>query len=288
MCDLTPLYALIMRIIPFECMEARFMQQALLGLVLLAPMAAAMGVQVVNFRMAFFSDAISHSAFAGVALGILFSTNPHWTMAVFGLVVGLGIMAVQRRSSLSSDTVIGVFFSAVIAFGLAVVSRDRNVARDLQRFLYGDILTIGDGNILALMVLFVILMVFQAWGYNRMLYIGLNPELAKAHRVQVAAYQYAFAGLLSMVVIFSVWAVGVLLVTAMLIVPAATARNLARSAGGMFWWAFLVSITSAVSGLLLSAQDWARTATGATVILCACVWFLASIALAFKRGSRIR
>jgi zinc transport system permease protein len=133
MLDLTPVYDLIAASLPFECMEARFMQQALLGLVLLAPMAAAMGVQVVNFRMAFFSDAISHSAFAGVALGLVLSVSAQWTMPAFGLMVGLGIMAVQRRSTLSSDTVIGVFFSAVIAFGLAVVSRDRNVARDLQR-----------------------------------------------------------------------------------------------------------------------------------------------------------
>jgi len=262
------------------------MQQALLGLVLLAPMAAAMGVQVVNFRMAFFSDAISHSAFAGVALGLVLSVSAQWTMPAFGLMVGLGIMAVQRRSTLSSDTIIGVFFSAVIAFGLAVVSRDRNVARDLQRFLYGDILTIGDGDILALIALFVILMAFQAWGYNRMLYVGLNPVLAKAHRVQVAVYQYLFAGLLSLVVIFSVWAVGVLLVTAMLIVPAAAARNFARSAGGMFWWAVAVSFFSSVAGLLVSAQDWARTATGATIILCSCLWFLASAAVSYRKGGR--
>jgi zinc transport system permease protein len=286
MLDLTPVYDLIAAALPFECMEARFMQQALLGLVLLAPMAAAMGVQVVNFRMAFFSDAISHSAFAGVALGLVLSVSAQWTMPAFGLMVGLGIMAVQRRSTLSSDTIIGVFFSAVIAFGLAVVSRDRNVARDLQRFLYGDILTIGDGDILALIALFVILMAFQAWGYNRMLYVGLNPVLAKAHRVQVAVYQYLFAGLLSLVVIFSVWAVGVLLVTAMLIVPAAAARNFARSAGGMFWWAVAVSFSSSVAGLLVSAQDWARTATGATIILCSCLWFLASAAVSYRKGGR--
>lgn len=277
---------LIDTLLPFACLQAPFMRQALLGLVLLAPMAAAMGVQVVNFRMAFFADAISHSAFAGVAMGLIFAVNPHWTMLAFGLVVGVGIMAVQRGSSLSSDTVIGVFFSAVVAFGLAVVSRDRNAARDLQRFLYGDILTIDDQTLLCLQLLFVLIMVFQAWGYNRMLYIGLNPMLAKAHRVQVASYQFIFAGLLSLVVIFAVWAVGVLLVTALLIVPAATARNLARSAGGMFWWALLVSLTSAVSGLILSAQDWARTATGATVILVACGWFALSLVVNLGRGVR--
>jgi len=285
--DLTLLYSLVSFLFPFECLQARFMQQAMVGLVLLAPMAAAMGVQVVNFRMAFFSDAISHSAFAGVALGLIFSIDPRWTMPLFGLLVGLGIMAVQRNSSLSSDTVIGVFFSAVISFGLAVVSRERSVARDLQRFLYGDILTIGNGEILCLIGLFLSLMAFQAYSYNRLLYIGINPTLARAHRVQVAGYQYTFAALLSLIVMFSVWAVGVLLVTAMLIVPAATARNFARSAGAMFWWAMLVSITSAISGLLISAQDWASTATGATIILVACLWFLISLFFPHGRGGHI-
>ena len=286
--DLSAIYDLIPLILPFECFKARFMQQALVGLILLAPMTAAMGVQVVNFRMAFFSDAVSHSAFAGVALGLIFSVNPQWTMPVFGVLVGLGIIAVQRRSALSSDTVIGVVFSAVIAFGLAVVSRDRSeVARDMQRFLYGDILTIGDGEILWLFVLFVALMIFQFFGYNRMLYIGINPTLAKAHRVHTAAYQYTFAGLLSLIVMFSVRAVGVLLVTAMLIVTAAAARNFARSAGTMFWWAILVSVTSAVAGLILSAQDWARTTTGATVILVAFAWFLVSALVTRLRGERV-
>lgn len=281
--DLSPLYALLAQLLPFDCLQARFMQQAMLGLLLLAPMAAVMGIVVVNFRMAFFADAISHSAFAGVALGLIFSVDPGWTMPAFGMLVGLGIMILQRHTSLSSDTVIGVFFSAMVAFGLAIVSRDRSLARDLQRFLYGDILTISDGQILCLLVLFLALMAFQAASYNHLLYIGLNPTLAQAHRVRVAIHQYIFAGLLSLIVMFSVQAVGVLLVTAMLIVPAAAARNVARSAGSMFWWAMLVSLTSAASGLIVSAQDWARTATGATVILVACGWFLLSMIVAGLR-----
>jgi zinc transport system permease protein len=120
-------------------------------------------------------------------------------------------------------------------------------------------------------------MVFQTLSYNHLLYIGINPALARAHRMRVAVQQYLFAGLLALVVMFSVQAVGVLLVTAMLIVPAAAARNVSRSAGGMFWWAMLVNISSAIAGLIISAQDWARTATGATVILVACGWFLASM-----------
>jgi zinc transport system permease protein len=274
--DLTWLYDVVAFLLPFEAMQARFMQQALIELVLLAPMCAVMGVHVVNFRMAFFSDAISHSAFTGVALGLLLGADARLTMIGFALAVGLAIMAVSRKSSLSIDTVIGVFFSAVIAFGLAVVSRDRSVARNLQMFLYGDILTIGSAEIGMTGVLFAALMTFQVVGFNRLLYVGVNPSLASAHKVPTRAYQYLFAALLSLVVIVSVWAVGVFLVTAMLIVPAASARNLARSASGMFWWALVVALTSAVAGLVVSAQPWAHTATGATIVLCASTWFGAS------------
>ncbi|MDX9840248.1 MAG: metal ABC transporter permease [Desulfobulbus sp.] len=281
---LAPLYALVAQVLPFECMQVRFMQQAMVGLLLLAPMTAVMGILVVNFRMAFFSDAISHSAFAGVALGLLFAVDPDWTMPLFGLLVGLGIMILQRHSRLSSDTVIGVFFSAMVAFGLAIVSRDRSLARDLQRFLYGDILTISDGQVLCLAALLVALMTFQARSYNHLLYIGINPTLAQAHRVRVAVHQYLFAGLLALIVMFSVQAVGVLLVTALLIVPAAAARNLARSAGRMFWWALVISLSSAVVGLLVSAQDWASTATGATIVLVACGWFVLSMVAIALRG----
>jgi len=267
MIDLSPLYELVHVLLPFDVLDALFMQQALVGLILLAPMAAAMGVQVVTFRMAFFSDAISHSAFAGVALGLLLGIDPSWAMIVFGVGVGLAIIAMQRASKLSSDTVIGVIFSAVVAFGIAIVSRDPATGRTMNQFLYGDILTIGDGEVQILLLLFIVLMVFQYFAYNRLLYIGLNPTLAKAHRVPVAAYQFVFAALLSLVVIFSVWAVGVLLVTAMLIVPAATSRLLARTAGSMFWWACIIAVSSAIAGLVISAQPWAATATGATIIL---------------------
>lgn len=278
----------ISALLPFEVMTMRFMQQALLALVLLSPMVALLGVQVVNSRMAFFVDAISHSAFTGVALGLILAVSPQLTMPVFGLIMGLAIVLAQRKSSLTSDTVIGVFFSAVVAFGLAVVSREKNVARDIQQFLYGDILTIGMNDIIAIFVLLIILILFQLSGFNRILYISISPTLAKVHGIRVEFYQYIYSGFLALVVIFSVRAVGVLLVTAMMIVPAAAARNCAQSAGNMVWWALLVSCSSSIIGLLISAQDWARTATGATIIIVAFVWFLLSLGVNYFRsiGSR--
>ena len=272
------------KLMPLECMQMRFMQTAMLGLILITPMAALAGTQVVNFRMAFFSDAIGHSAFAGVAFGLLFAVSPGITMPLLALIVGIGIMAVKQRSGLSTDTIIGVFFSAVVAAGLAVVSRYPQAARDMQMFLYGDILTISDTDLAVMVLLLIVFLLFQAFSFNKLICIGLNLQLAKAHRIRTAFYQYLFAALLSLVVILSVKAVGVLLVTAMLITPAAAARNLASSYGKMVWIAILISLFSAIAGLLLSAQEWMRTAAGATIVLCSCVFFCLS--LLFRRRTR--
>ena len=144
--DLSWLFSLASHF-PLDGMDMRFMQQALVALVLLAPMTAALGVQVVHYRMAFFSDAVGHSAFAGVAAGLILGVDPHLSMPLFGLAVGLLIMFMQRFSALPSDTVIGVVFSAVVAGGLAVVSRNNTIARDLQQFLYGDILPMTETDI---------------------------------------------------------------------------------------------------------------------------------------------
>ncbi|WP_294557700.1 metal ABC transporter permease [uncultured Mailhella sp.] len=283
--DLSWLFSLASHF-PLDGMDMRFMQQALVALVLLAPMTAALGVQVVHYRMAFFSDAVGHSAFAGVAIGLVLGVDPHLSMPLFGLAVGLLIMFMQRFSALPSDTVIGVVFSAVVAGGLAVVSRNNTIARDLQQFLYGDILTMTETDIVWLCGLFLLFVLFEFLAFNRLLYAGTSGIIARAHRVPVAFFEYLFSALLALVVMFSVWGVGVLLVTAMLTVPAASARNFARTAGGMFWWAIVVGTSSAVAGLALSVQPWMGTATGATIILVSCFWFLMSVVAASVRNER--
>ncbi len=283
MIDLSFLYQLAAHF-PLDGMEMRFMQQALVALVFLAPMTAALGVQVIQYRMAFFSDAVGHSAFAGVALGLLLGVHPHLSMPVFGLCVGLLIMFMQRFSALPSDTVIGVVFSAVVAAGLAVVSREHTIARDIQQFLYGDILTMTEGDLSFLALLFIAFFLFEFFAYNKLLYASSSGTVARVHGIHAAVYEYLFAAILALVVMFSVWGVGVLLVTALLIVPAATARNLATTAGGIFWWAIVVSLLSGIGGLSLSVQPWMRTATGASIILVASLCFLVSLAVVALRG----
>ena len=261
---------------PLECMEPEFMRRAMLGLLLIAPLAALSGVQVVNSRMSFFSDAIGHSAFAGVALGLILSLPVEFTMPALALAIGLLIMYLRRGSRLSTDTVIGIIFSAVVAFGLAIVSRNREASRGVNMFLYGDILTIGDNEIALLACLLVAFLAFQFFAWNRMLHISVNEQIAGVHRIRVSAYQYVFAALLSLVVILCVRAVGVLLVTAILIVPAATARNFARNSRQLFFLSLAFSYISCAGGLLISAQEQANVSAGAAIVLLACAMFAVS------------
>lgn len=260
----------------FPFLEPRFMRQAMLGLLLLAPITAMLGVHVLNFRMAFFSDAVGHSAFAGLALGLILGAPPQTAVLVFGVIIGFAIMAAQRKSGLAADAAIGIVFSAVVAFGLAVVSRAPNLARDAQQYLYGDILTVTEGEIAVLALLLIALAIFEVFGWNRLLALSLSPTLARLDCGVTAIWQYALSGMLALAVMFSVRAVGVLLVTALLIVPAASGRNFAKSMSGVFWWAIFISCFSCIAGLILSAQEWLQTASGATVILVACLFFAAS------------
>lgn len=271
-------------LLPFDCLQPGFMRQALLGLLLLSPMTAMLGIHVLNFRMAFFSDAVGHSAFAGLACGLIIGAPPQTAVLVFGVLVGIFIMAVQRKSGLSADASIGIVFSGVVAFGLAVVSRAPNLGREIQQYLYGDILTVSIAETGILAGLLICVCLFEYFGWNRMLALALSPSLARVAGISTGFWQYLFAALLALAVMFCVRTVGVLLVTAMLIVPAAAGRNLAKNMGQAFWWSILVSVSSSVAGLLLSAQEWLATASGATVILVACLWF--GFSTMFARLSR--
>ncbi len=276
------LYQLMDALLPFAWAEDLFMKRALIAVLLVGPVSAAMGVMVVNFRMAFFSDAISHSAFTGVALGVLFGIDPAYTLIGFGVLVGLMIISVRQRSALSVDTVIGVFFSFSVALGIVIISARKSLTRDLHAYLYGDVLSVAGSELLGMAILFAATAVFLFFFFNHLFLIGINERLAKAGGVRVKALEYAYALLLALVVTVSIRVIGLLLVTAMLVVPAATGRNMARSVRGMFWGSVGAGLLSGILGL--AASFYWDSAAGATIILVASGLFLLSQLYAAIRG----
>ena len=267
-------YGIMDRLLPFAFAEPHFMKRAILAMLLIAPTAAAVGVPLVHFRMAFFSDAIGHSAFTGVALGVLLGIHPLLTMIAFGLFVAWAITMVRGRTELSPDTVIGVFFSTVIALGIAIISAQKGLTRNLQSFLYGDLLAVSEAEVLWLACLFLGVGVYIFFTFNRLMLLGVHEGFARSRGVPVRAIEVSFALVVALVVTAAIRAVGILLVTALLVIPAAAARNAARGTAQAFWGAIAVSVVSGLAGIAASYS--LDTATGATVVLFASAFFAAT------------
>lgn len=295
------LAAAVARLVPFAPFhDALFLQRALLGLFLLAPLCSMIGMQVVNYRLAFFSEAVGHSAFTGVAVGLLLGVLldvPAMTghempvtlvMAAFGMLVAAAITAYRRSTTLSSDTILGVFSAFVIAAGLCIIDvlirqgwlHGQSI---YQSFLMGSILTITKEQLAVLMGLFLVVVGVQVFAYNRLMFLGINAELACTRGIRVPMYEYLFAAMLALVVMFSIQVVGVLLVTALLVIPGATARNLSRTAGGSWWISLAAAMVACIAGLVVSVV--LDTPTGATVILCMTALFLATTPVPAFRGA---
>jgi zinc transport system permease protein len=271
--------------------ENVWMARGLVTMLLIGPLLAAVGLQVVNFRLAFFSEAIGHSAYTGVALGIILGSIPSlaWlppqaVMVTFGALVAIIVTAYRRGTSLSGDTVIGVFSSTVISLGLVLIYMfDPKKGGGLNGYLIGNLLTVQPIEVAVLALFFLLAMVTLGFTFNRLLLTGLNPALATTLGVPVAALDYGFATLLAVLVMFSIPAVGILTVTSMLVIPAAAARNLARGAFGLFWWGAAIATLSGVVGLVVSFE-W-DTPVGASAVLCNAVAFALSALVARWRKS---
>lgn len=240
---------------------------AALAIVLVSLICGGVGSLVVGNRMAFFSDALGHCALAGVSLGILITLGMRlaadhpfhdWleplVMVAFGAAVGVGIAFVRERTSLASDTVIGVFFAGAIGFGsLMYAALSRRSNKDPEMFLFGSPISITEGDLLRLMLLAVVMAVVLMLRYNQFVFASFNPSLARSRRIPVRTHNYLFIVLLALVVNLSLKAVGIMLINAMLIVPAATASVLSRNMRQMFWWTIGLSLSAGLGGLLLSS-----------------------------------
>lgn len=261
----------------FELFTLPFFQRALIIGILLGGLMAILGVIVVLRNMSFFSDAIGHSALAGIAGGLLLGIDPFWGGFFFALLVAIGIAAMKRISTLSLDTLLGVFFSAFVALGVILITLVPGYQADLISFLFGNILTVTRADVALSVVIIVVTVVALMWAGKGFISIALDPALAKAEGVPVARYELILLLLLAGTIALSIKLVGVVLVTALLIIPAASAKNVASSLASMFGFSIFFSFISVVVGLLGSAVI--NTPSGPTIVLASSVLFIVSLLL---------
>ncbi|MBQ4640395.1 MAG: metal ABC transporter permease [Clostridia bacterium] len=265
------LYRVMDWLLPFECFSMSFMKNALLAMLLLTPLLALFGTMAVNRRMAFFSDALGHSALAGVGIGMLLGVqNELISMIVFGIIWAVMISRINRTGGESADTIISVFSSTGIAVGLLILSHNGSFSR-YSSLLAGDVLAVAPGDLVWLLIALPVGVLLWALLYNKLLLTAVNPALAQSRGVGTKWVEYAFVSLVAVAVMLSIRWVGVLLINALLILPAAAARNIARTSRQHALLSVLLGLFCGVGGLV--AAYYLDTGVGAAVVLCAAVCY---------------
>jgi zinc transport system permease protein len=264
--------------LPWDWAQFEFMKNALLCVLLAMPLFALLGCLVVSNHMAFFSDAIGHSALTGIAIGaVLGLTDPTWATLAFAAALSLGVVVLRRWSASSTDTIVGLVMALAVAFGIVILSRGGGFNR-YSRYLVGDVLTVTPAEIGRLAVLLVVVVLFYSSFFNRILLTTLNHALARSRGVPVWVVEAVFALLVGLTVTLCIPWVGLLVINSLLVLPAAASRNLAVGTASYVWGAIAVNLTAGVGGLLGSFY-W-NTAAGATMVLFAFGLFFVTALLA--------
>lgn len=271
------IYRFLETVLPFSWMQFDFMKNAFLAVLIMTPLFGMLGTLIVNNRMAFFSDALGHSALTGMGIGVILGVaDTSLSMAIFGVCFGLLLNWIKRRNTISNDTVISVFSSLSTAIGLVILSRGGNFSR-YSGLLVGDVLSITAREILLLLVILLVTMVFWGLCYNQLHEISINASLARSRGIRVSWYENALAIVLALIVMCSIKWVGILIINALLILPAASARNLASNAREYHLFSVLIAVFSGVSGLIFSYYN--DVAAGPTIVVVAAVFFFATLLL---------
>ena len=216
--------------LPLSMFQYDFMKNAFLAAVLIAPLFALLGTMAVNNKMAFFSDALGHSAFTGIGLGVLLGLdNPILAMLAFGIFLSLVITKVKAANMASSDTIISVFSSSAMALGIVILSGHGGFSK-YSAYLVGDILTVSQTDLLVLLLVLIGVYVLWAVFYNQLLLLSINRSLAASRGVRVVLMENIFVIMVAVAVMVSIRAIGILMINSLLILPAAAARNVTRSA----------------------------------------------------------
>ena len=259
------IYSIMDHILPFSWVNFTFMKNAFLAVMLITPLLGLIGTMVVNNKMSFFSDALGHCALTGIALGVIMGVkNPSVAMLSFSIIFALGISAIMHSEISSPDTVIGVFSSAGIALGIFILSFGGSFAK-YSSYLVGDILSITKDEVA--MLLFTLIGVLIIWMliFNGLLLSGLNTDMAISKQINVKFYKGIFVILIAVIVTVSLKWIGMLMINSLLVLPAASAKNIVKSMRMYHVMSMIFSFVSGISGLLISY--YIGTSAGSTIVL---------------------
>ena len=255
-------------LLPLEMLRWDFMKNALLAILLMAPLFGLLSTMIVTGRMSFFSDALGHSAFTGIAIGAICGiAAPLWAAVIFSVVFALLFSYVRSRSNQAADTLIGVFSSTAVALGIFAATLGGGSFTKYNKYLIGDILSISPAEIGMLAITLVCVAVFWVLYSNRLTLTAIHPQLASSRGIPVKLSNTLFTVAIALVVTLSISSVGLLILNSLLVLPAASARNVAKNLKQYHLFSILFALVSGLAGLTVSYYIGASAGASISLIL---------------------
>ena len=273
-------YALV-DLLPFEWAQPGsmyFMKNALLAVLVISPLFGILSTMVVHSRMSFFSDALGHSAFTGMAIGALCGlAQPVGAAVLFSVVIALLFTLVRQKTHMASDTAISVFSSAAVALGIFLSTLGGQSFTKFNNLLIGDILSVAPGEIGLLALILLGLLVLWITSFNQMMLSSVHQALADSRGIRVVWKNFLFTAAIAVVVTITMTWVGLLVINALLVLPGAAARNVARNLPQYHLVSVLGGVVCGIGGLMVSY--YLGTSTGASITLLLALWFFLTLLL---------
>ena len=265
-------------ILPIEMLRWDFMKNALLALLLMAPLFGLMSTMIVTGRMSFFSDALGHSAFTGIAIGAICGMSvPTWAAVLFSVVFALIFSYVRSRSNQAADTLIGVFSSTAVALGIFIATIGGGSFTKYNKYLIGDILSVTPTEIGLLALVLLAVLVFWVLCANRLTLTAIHPQLAASRGIPVGLSQTLFTVAIAVVVTLSISSVGLLILNSLMVLPGASARNVSKNLRQYHGFSVLFALLAGIGGLTVSY--YLGCSAGAAISLILAVIFAVTFAL---------
>ena len=268
-------------LLPLEMLRWDFMKNALLAILLMAPLFGLMSTMVVTGKMSFFSDALGHSAFTGIAIGALCGiAAPTWAAVLFSVVFALLFSFVRSRSTQAADTIIGVFSSAAVALGIFLTTLNGGSFTKYNTYLIGDILSVTPAQIAALGLVLIAVVIFWVLFSNRLTLATVHPQLASSRGIPTALLQTIFTTAIAVVVTLTLSSVGLLILNSLLVLPGAASRNVAKNMRQYHGFSVLFALLAGISGLMVSY--YCGSSAGAAISLILALIF--AVTFCFRKG----
>ena len=258
------------------------MKLAFLAILIITPLFGLMGTMIVSRKMAFFSDALGHSALTGIAVGVMLGIdNTLISMLGFSILLTIAIINVKNAKTASVNTIIGVFSSSAVALGIVILSYNGGFNK-YSVYLIGDLLSISSGDILMLIISFIVVLLIWFTCFNKFLLVSINNTFARSRGINVKFYEYVFTILVAIIVTISIRWVGILVISSMMILPAASARNIANNIRQYHIYSISIAMISGILGLFLSYHF--GCATGATIVLISSLFFAITYFISIRKS----